>query len=233
MSKSAEWQIDESWLSEWNPLRDEYGYPINTAMPAGLYVDHEGIVAKRWNPNTGSWSEFIDLTRTSPWVLREQIRRQPPELPFEALDHETKKGVRRARLSGKIRPSYQSLPLEADPTGERRRQREEQQYKRMRRLRPVGVLVVSAILVFIVWAMNRPETANKYDAQTACENAIESVLKAPSTAQFSNPRFTESEPNYVVQLDVDAQNSFGATIRETYTCQLAWTGSRYRLDSLR
>lgn len=38
---------------------------------------------------------------------------------------------------------------------------------------------------------------------------------------------------YVIRLNVDAENSFGASLRETYTCELTWTGGDYRLDALR
>ncbi|WP_157731659.1 hypothetical protein [Arthrobacter sp. YN] len=66
----------------------------------------------------------MDLTRMRPDTFHEAIRRIPPELPFEALDHKTKKSIRTSRSRGLIKPSYPPLPHHTDPTGEVRRRRE-------------------------------------------------------------------------------------------------------------
>ncbi len=51
--------------------------------------------------------------------------------------------------------------------------------------------------------------------------AVENQLKAPSTAKFSNERFTIVENPYCWVIgEVDAQNSFGAMLRKTYACKL-------------
>lgn len=49
-----------------------------------------------------------------------------------------------------------------------------------------------------------------------CKEKILSVLKSPSTAQFSN---FEKLSNWNMFYDVDAQNSYWAMIRETYLCK--------------
>lgn len=230
-----QFKIDEDWFGgEWNPLRDEYGYPINSALPAGLYVDHRGVIAKRWHPEAGVWSAFYDLTVVQPGALRETIRREPPELPFEALGFDTRKAIRKRRSSGAIQPSSNVLPATLDPTGDGRRQRE----KATNRNHRIGVFVAVAIALVIVvslmsWSLSGgTSTGNKYSAQSACEDGVKARLKAPSSAKFSNMRYDEKGSSYTIRLDVDAQNSFGAAIRNTFTCELTWTGSSYRLDSL-
>lgn len=232
-AESLRGHIDEAWFGVWNPLRDEYGYPINTVMPGGLYVDRQGIIAKRWHPETGEWNEFYDLTRTPPSAFNEVIRRQPPELPFEALDYETKKAIRKSRSNGQIRPSIGALPSAIDPTGDARRRRE-RALIRARRISILTAVILSVGIIggFIFLSMNHTSSGNKYDAQTACEDAIRAQLKAPSSAKFSNLRYVEKAPIYTIRLDVDSENSFGATIRSTYTCELSWTGSTYRMDDL-
>ncbi|MCO4263731.1 hypothetical protein NG697_12495 [Pseudarthrobacter sp. MDT3-26] len=228
-------KVDEDWFGTmWDPLRDEYGYPINSALPAGLYVDHQGIVAKRWHPEAGKWIAFHDLTVTPLTALREQIRREPPELPFEALDFETRKAIRKQRSRGQIRPSAKALPARLDPTGAGRRQRE----KTTIRNRNIGgsIAAASALLIagsFIFSSANgSADTGNKYGAQSACEDGAKARLKSPSSAKFSNMRYTEKGSSYTIRLDVDAQNSFGAALRNTVTCEVTWTGSRYRLENL-
>ena len=54
----------------------------------------------------------------------------------------------------------------------------------------------------------------------ACQKAIAAQLKAPSSAQFESPwpvRGTQAE-GYAMKSYVDAQNSFGATLRQNFIC---------------
>lgn len=65
--------------------------------------------------------------------------------------------------------------------------------------------------------------ANKATAIGACEKSIKNQLKAPSTADFSNERATKSGSSaYEVDGDVDAENSFGAKLRDSWFGH-AWT----------
>ncbi|MFK0005100.1 hypothetical protein [Paenarthrobacter sp. NPDC090522] len=153
MTKShrSTFNINETWFEGWNPLRDEYGYPINTTMPPGFYIEHGSSVIKRWYPETGMWNHFMDLTRMSPDTFRDVIFRVPPELPFEALDHDTKKSVRKARSQGRVRRHIAPLPATLDPTGDARRRRERNAiYSRRFGVAAVqigGVLAAVALLV--------------------------------------------------------------------------------------
>ena len=59
------------------------------------------------------------------------------------------------------------------------------------------------------------------EARLSCEDLIKNQLKSPSTASFA-PRnewtFTEVSGGYRASGWVDAQNDFGATVRNSFTC---------------
>lgn len=85
-------------------------------------------------------------------------------------------------------------------------------------------VVLFAILVFAWSAIqggdDRPGTGA---AEVACENLVRDQLKSPSTAKFSNVEATGTGP-WTVTGAVDSQNSFGATVRTTWTCRVQSTG---------
>lgn len=58
----------------------------------------------------------------------------------------------------------------------------------------------------------------KWSLYATTEQVIKNRLKSPSTAKFLNQKavYEEETQIYKVQGDVDAQNSFGATIRSTF-----------------
>jgi hypothetical protein len=70
-------------------------------------------------------------------------------------------------------------------------------------------------------------------AKIMCESIIESRLKAPSTANFSGSLDTkmytiENQPDsYRIIGYVDAQNSFGAQIRNNYICDIKYNGGEW------
>lgn len=68
-----------------------------------------------------------------------------------------------------------------------------------------------------------PEVHSKL-AERACERAIESKLKSPSSASYVDV-VTELEPNgqYTVLGEVDADNSFGASLRSRFGCVVTVT----------
>lgn len=72
-----------------------------------------------------------------------------------------------------------------------------------------------------------------YYAYTTAQELIKSQLKAPSTAEFCKwddvKRTYFENDTYRVQLWVDAQNSFGAMIRETYQVDLKPNGDSWNL----
>lgn len=74
------------------------------------------------------------------------------------------------------------------------------------------LILVSAV----VWNSVLREHFEDKEIAKQCQEKILSVLKSPSTAQFSN---FEKLSNWNMFYDVDAQNSYWAMIRETYLCK--------------
>jgi hypothetical protein len=61
------------------------------------------------------------------------------------------------------------------------------------------------------------------DAQVVCRMGIESRLKAPSTANWSRAesgKWRDHPGYFLVRYSVDAENSFGAKLRNNYECQV-------------
>lgn len=68
---------------------------------------------------------------------------------------------------------------------------------------------------------------DEFDAVVVAENIVESKLKSPSTAKFCKHKeysITCSEDTWTVSGYVDAQNSFGATLRNNFTVKFTFTG---------
>lgn len=62
-------------------------------------------------------------------------------------------------------------------------------------------------------------------AQVVCREFVERRLKAPSTADYSDEEATHLRgKTWVVVGNVDAENSFGAPIRNSYTCRTRFEG---------
>lgn len=56
------------------------------------------------------------------------------------------------------------------------------------------------------------------EARYACQAWVKDELKAPATAKFSGGGATGSDGDWTITGAVDAENSFGALIRTTWTC---------------
>jgi cytochrome c biogenesis protein ResB len=67
-------------------------------------------------------------------------------------------------------------------------------------------------------------------ATANCEGFVKVRLKAPSTAKFSNEATSVNGRLYTVTGDVDAQNSFGAMLRNRYSCFVTKDGTLRDLD---
>lgn len=75
----------------------------------------------------------------------------------------------------------------------------------------------------------------RVDSKTWCQQYVKDRLKSPSSADFSGEVATQStgdEATYTVTGAVDAQNSFGAKIRNTFTCTVRRNGKSWDLVSL-
>ena len=79
------------------------------------------------------------------------------------------------------------------------------------------------------------EKPSEYGAQVACEDFVKDRLKSPGTADFSDTEREGSGRTWTVRGSVDSQNSFGAVVRNTYTCKVHATdtkGETWKLDDL-
>ena len=116
----------------------------------------------------------------------------------------------------------------------------------------VGVIIIIACFVGMGImlhgvsqnAKSRPSTSSsisdsyghdKFDAITVAEKIVKDNLKSPSTAKFcstSEAKISCSDNTWTVSGWVDAQNSFGATLRNNYTVKFTFTSSnKYTIDS--
>lgn len=86
------------------------------------------------------------------------------------------------------------------------------------------IIVVVAVLLVAAFAWGMSREAAGWDpeqrAVDLCTSQVESKLKAPSTAEFSNIRamFDEQLELWTVSGSVDAENSFGAPMRMQFEC---------------
>jgi len=79
---------------------------------------------------------------------------------------------------------------------------------------------------------------SKHGAWDVCSEFVKDRLKAPASADFAeygaaDTAVTKTGKTYTVLGFVDAENSFGANIRTTYTCKVRYlSGRSYRLVDL-
>jgi hypothetical protein len=68
----------------------------------------------------------------------------------------------------------------------------------------------------------------KLEAQTVCRSVVEQNLKSPSTADFVDFSYVKYQGTgrFHIQLRIDAQNSFGAKLRNTFDCQVQCASSQ-------
>lgn len=87
------------------------------------------------------------------------------------------------------------------------------------------------VLLAVMCSGGDEDRGLRHDGEWAaimCQRFVRNRLKAPSTAKFQPSRSAASkktgEARYTVTSYVDAQNSFGAMMRNTYTCDIEYTG---------
>lgn len=77
--------------------------------------------------------------------------------------------------------------------------------------------------------MKKSSSVGDLDAYVAAQMFIEKMLKAPNTADFENYNSENvikiDENRYSVHGYVDAENSFGAKIRNHFYCELEYRGN--------
>jgi hypothetical protein len=106
--------------------------------------------------------------------------------------------------------------------------------------------VIFAVFILVMFVVIRNKTAPEssaaqrerrgYEAAFACQSAVRERLKSPGTASFQAPRDSRikryDSGNYEIVSYVDAQNSFGAKLRSSYTCVIAPAGAGFNVLEL-
>jgi nucleoside diphosphate kinase len=86
-------------------------------------------------------------------------------------------------------------------------------------------LILLCSLVFVlVSCFGKSEPHSQHDARVFARYYVEAQLKSPSTAKFAHGTVKKkSENTYHVKGHVDAQNSFGGTIRNDYEMDIEFS----------
>lgn len=93
-----------------------------------------------------------------------------------------------------------------------------------------GVLVIAAIIMLAAFGVfnSTPPDGDKSSAEAMCEKFVSKQLRAPATAKFSGMDDTSIAPlgdrQWKAVGYVDAQNAFGALIRNDYSCTVRYLG---------
>jgi hypothetical protein len=94
------------------------------------------------------------------------------------------------------------------------------------------MIVMGAVVALSGCAGTNDPVNVKYDATNACENWVKNELKSPATADFSNEVVNDdpsaAQPAFTITGAVDADNSFGAKLRNTWTCSIHTDGDSWR-----
>lgn len=95
-------------------------------------------------------------------------------------------------------------------------------------------LVILAVIVggSLWFSRGDGDNAAANQAASACRDFVKDRLKTPSTAKFSNEEWSKSGDRFTITAAVDAENSFGATVRSNYTCEVRLVGSTWKLVNL-
>lgn len=96
-------------------------------------------------------------------------------------------------------------------------------------LATLAVLVVVAAggLAFVLLRSEPSDAAERATTQiAACRERVKTQLKAPATAQFSGEMVTKQPTGEFFEVNgvVDAQNGFGALLRQRYRCTVTGDG---------
>jgi len=92
-------------------------------------------------------------------------------------------------------------------------------------------------LMMIGCGPSGPAEPDEVGAWVACQTMVKSRLKSPSTADFPadyRNSVARSGSSFTVKSFVDSQNSFGATVRTNYICEVRFdqTDESWNLTSL-
>lgn len=97
----------------------------------------------------------------------------------------------------------------------------------------LGIILFLAIMSAITGnrenkTVIRSDNPSDFDAYFMSQSFVKKILKAPATADFASSSESQVERSgdnrFMVYSYVDAQNSFGAKLRNYYTCELQYVG---------
>lgn len=118
----------------------------------------------------------------------------------------------RDKFGFKIDPTEQQPP---PPTG-----RVSREAKRVLLILAAVVIGVPILLGGILGVLNPGSSGG---AESACKEWVTDQLKAPATADFSNVEVKRyDDGRWRVAGEVDAENSFGATLRMSWSCYVGY-----------
>lgn len=82
----------------------------------------------------------------------------------------------------------------------------------------IPVVIFAIIMIIGMTSNDSSGREAQYSAERACKSHVSSLLKAPSTASIKVTSSTENSDGWSFGGTVDAENSFGASIRSTWVC---------------
>jgi hypothetical protein len=85
----------------------------------------------------------------------------------------------------------------------------------------IGIPVLVGLLTW-AFADDEPDTGSPAEARYYCQEFVRDRLRAPSTAEFSDVSSTGGENTFTVRGQVDAENAFGAPLRNRFTCEVRY-----------
>jgi len=93
-----------------------------------------------------------------------------------------------------------------------------------------AALMVIGVIVGLVGGGgdDEPSEPTAFEAELQCQEWVRAKLKAPSTAKFSETSSRGGPVSWTVQGYVDAENSFGAMLRSSWTCSIRIDGDMWR-----
>jgi hypothetical protein len=91
----------------------------------------------------------------------------------------------------------------------------------------VMVLLVIGGLSSMCGGAGSSSAGDEYGAADACRTWVKDQLKAPSTANFEDESVSGTGPWTIIGT-VDAENSFGANLRQRWTCSVRTERDKYK-----
>lgn len=98
------------------------------------------------------------------------------------------------------------------------------------------------LVVGLIWVLSAvfggddspDDGGGEYGARDVCQQFMEDRLKSPGSADFSDEAAIENaDGSWTVRGTVDSDNSFGASVRNQYVCQVRYaSGDNWKLINL-